>query len=137
LNVDSVLRNNIDTPSAIKNLHELVSSLFTYVTTVESSEPYISEEIINDTIRYIKSILNVFGLDDFEDNNKLNEGKESELVKVVQTIRTELRDISKNIGNKVKPLDKKLSSELQQSIYGLTDNVRDQMNSLGFPLTDK
>jgi cysteinyl-tRNA synthetase len=138
LNVDSALRNNIDTPSVIKNLHELVSSLFTYVTTVESSEPYASEEIINDTVRYIRSILDVFGLDDFEDKNHSNDEKESQLLKVIQDIRTELRHVSKDIVTKVKPLNKELATELQQNIFKLTDRVRDQiLPNLGFTITDK
>jgi cysteinyl-tRNA synthetase len=139
LNVDSALRNNIDSPSVIKNLHELVSALFTYVTTVESSETYASEEIINDTKKYVKTMLDVFGLDDFDDNNNnSNEGKESQLLKVIQTIRTELRDCAKNIGTKVKPLDKALATELQQSIYKLTDMVRDKLlPDIGVSITDK
>ncbi len=137
LDVDKSLRNNIDTCNTIKLLHELVSSLFIYVTTVESSETYVSEEIINDTIRYVKSILDMFGLDDFDDSNNSNPGKESELLKVIQTIRSEMRDCAKIIGTKLKPLDKMLASELQQSIYKLTDKVRDQMKNLGIPLTDK
>lgn len=140
LNIGNALRNNIDTPCAIKSLHELVSSLFTYVTTVESSETYASQEIINDTMRYVKTILDVFGLDDFDDNNKSNDGKETELLKVIQTIRTELRNCAKNIGTKVKPLDKQLASELQQNIYKLTDTIRDQilpnLNN-DYKLTDK
>ena len=136
LNVDSALRSNINTPSVIKSLHELVSSLFKYVTEIEKSEPYISEEIVNDCVCYVKSMLHVFGLDDFDDNN-FNDGKEQELIKVIQNIRTELRDCAKTIGTKVKPLDKSLANELQQNVYKLTDNIRDQMNSLGFPLTDK
>jgi cysteinyl-tRNA synthetase len=138
LNVDGSLRNNIDTPSIIQKLHELVGSLFTYVTTVESSETYASEEIINDTISYVKSMLHIFGLDDFDDNNNSNDGKESQLLKVIQDIRTELRDVAKNIGIKIKPLNKDLASELQQSIYKLTDKVRNVvLPSLGFQLTDK
>lgn len=138
INVDASLRDNINTVSVIKSLHELVSSLYQYVTEVENSEEiYVSEEIINDTVSYVKSILDVFGLDDFDVSYGSNNGKEYDLVKVVQNIRTELRDISKNIGNKVKSLDKKLSGELQQCIYKLTDDVRDEMESLGFPLTDK
>src|SRR5690606_29401815 len=54
LNVDSYLRSNIDTPNVIKSLHKLVSLLFTYVTDVEKKETYVSEEIINDTISYVK-----------------------------------------------------------------------------------
>lgn len=137
LKIDLALRNNIDTPSSIKNLHELVSSLFTYVTTVESSETYVSEEIINDTISYVRQMLNIFGLDDFDVKNNPNGGKEIELLKVIQDIRTELRVFSKNYGTKLKPLDKGFATELQQSIFSLTDRVRDQMDSLGFPLTDK
>jgi cysteinyl-tRNA synthetase len=139
LNVDSSLRNNIDTPNVIKTLHELVSGLFTYVATVESSETYASEEIINDTVSYVRSILNVFGLDDFDDKNCSSDGKETQLLKAIQDIRTELRDVAKNIMTKVKPLDKNLASELQQSIYTLTDRVRDQvLPSLGLQqLTDK
>ena len=38
MNVVSSLKCNIDTSSVIKLLHELVGSLFTYVTTVEKSE---------------------------------------------------------------------------------------------------
>jgi len=138
LNVGLALRSNIDTPSVIKLLHELVGSLFTYVTTVESSETYVSEEIINDTINYVRSILVVFGLDDFNDNNKSNDGKETELLKVIQDIRSEMRNVAKNIVTKVKPLDKSLASELQQNIYKLSDTVRDQiLPSLGFTITDK
>ncbi len=137
-NIFESLKNNIDTPTTIKILHELVGSLFTYVTTVESSEVYASEEIIKDSVSYIRSILDVFGLDNFDDNNNSNTGKEIELLKVIQDVRTELRNVTKNIGNKVKPLDKSLASELQQSIYKLSDTVRDQiLPSLGFTITDK
>ena len=139
LDVDSVLRNDIDTPSVIKSLPELVSSLYQYATTVESSENYTSEEIINDTVRYVKSILDVFGLDDFDDKQNSNDGKETQLLKVIQDIRTELRDdVAKNIVTKVKPLNKELASELRQSIYKLTDTVRDKiLPNLGFTITDK
>jgi cysteinyl-tRNA synthetase len=140
LDVDASLRSNIDTPNVIRILHELVGSLFTYITTVESSETYSSEEIINDTVSYIKSILNVFGLDDFDDMNQTNNGieKETKLLKVIQDIRTDLRDVAKNIVTKVKPLDKNLANELQQSIYKLTDNVRDHvLPNLGLQLIDK
>lgn len=137
MNVDVSLRNNIDTPNTIKLLHELVSSLFTYVTTVESSEAYTSEEIINDTVRYVKSILDVFGLDDFNDTNNSNNGSEEKLLKVIQDVRTELRDVSKHISNKVKEFDKGVAKELSQSLYTLTDKIRYQMKNLGFPLTDK
>ncbi len=33
----------------------------------------------------------MFGLDDFDDNNISNQGKESELLKVIQNVRNELR----------------------------------------------
>lgn len=135
LNVDLFLRSNINTPNVIKLLHELVSSLFTYVTTVEKSETHASEEIINNTIDYVKSILNVFGLDDM---NNSNNGSEDKLLKVISDIRYELRYIAKNIVTKVKPLDKSLANELQQNIFDLTDKVRDQvLPSLGLQLTDK
>ena len=135
MNVDSYLRSNIDTPNVIKLLQELVSSLFTYIATVEKSETYVSEEIINDTIDYIKSILNVFGL---EDMNNFNNGSDGKLLKVIFDIRGELRDIAKNIVTKVKPLDNSLANELQQNIFNLTDKVRDQvLPNLGLQLTDK
>lgn len=136
LNVGSALRSNIDTPSVIKLLHELVSSLFIYVTDVEKSEINLSEEIINDTVNYVSSILVVFGLD--FDNNKSNDGKENELLKVIQDIRSEMRNLAKNIVIKVKPLDNNLASELQQNVYKLSDTIRDQiLPDLGFTITDK
>lgn len=138
LKVDSALRCNIDTPAVIKLLHELVGSLFTYVTTAERSETYVSYEIVNDTNRYVKTILNVFGLDDFDDKNVSSNWMENKLIKVIQDIRTELRYIAKDIAAKVKPLNKALSNELQQSIYSLTDDVRDRMlPNLGLQLTDR
>jgi cysteinyl-tRNA synthetase len=141
LNVDSFLRSNIDTPNVIKSLHELVSSFFTYVTNVEKKETNASEEIINDTSSYVKSILSVFGIDDFDgsdEKKKSNDETETKLLKVIQDIRTELRDVAKDIVTKVKPLDKNVARELQQSIYKLTDKVRDKvLPSLGLQLTDK
>ena len=137
LDVDSSLRSNINTPDVIKFLHELVSSLFVYITTVEKAETIVSEEIINDCVYYVRSMLNVFGLDDSDKNTSNNE-MQGKLLKVIQDIRTELRDVAKNIGNKIKPLNKILAIELQQSIYKLTDQVRNQiLPNLGLQLTDK
>jgi cysteinyl-tRNA synthetase len=137
LSVDSSLRSNINTPNVIKLLQELVGSLFTHIMTVEKSETYVSEEIINDTIYYIKSILDVFGLDSFDDMDNSDNGLGDNLLKVIYDIRYELRDIAKNIVTKVKPLDKSLAIELRQSIFNLTDKVRDQvLPSLGIHLTD-
>ena len=39
----------LQTKSISPLLHELISSLFTYVTTVKNSETYAPKEIINDT----------------------------------------------------------------------------------------
>jgi cysteinyl-tRNA synthetase len=142
LDISSFLRSNIDTPNVIKKLHDLTSSLFIYVTNVEKSEMNISEEIINDTVNYVKSILTMFGLDQEDNENNENEkksdsDKEQKLLKVIQNMRTELRDITKDISTKVKPLDKNLAKDLQQSIYKLTDNIRDNvLPELGYKLTD-
>lgn len=138
LDVDSALRHNIDTPCVIKYLHELVNSLYQYVTLIESSETHLSEEIINDTVHYVRSMLNVFGLDDFDNtgNQDHNDGKVNQLLKIIQDIRTNIRseliDCAKNIMTKVKPFDKDLAIELQQSIFKATDKIRAQLQ-----LTDK
>jgi len=50
-------------------------------------ETTASEEIINDTVSFIRSTLNVFGLDDFDNMNRSNDGKEKELLKVIQRYR--------------------------------------------------
>ena len=104
-------KNNIDTPTTIIILHELVGSIITYVTTVESSELYASEEIIKDTVRYVNSILVMFGLDEFNKTNHQDNGSKEKLLKVIQ--------------------------ELSQNLYTLTDKVRDQIKNLGHSLTDK
>ncbi len=44
LNVYASLKNNIDTTTTIKILHELVGSIFIYVTIVESSETYMHQK---------------------------------------------------------------------------------------------
>lgn len=140
ININTKLMDNVDTPSVIKILHTLTSDLFKYVSEIDVSSGMISKEIITDYVNYIQKILSMFGLigNQSEDKNDSNNGMENKLLKVIQDIRTELRDVAKNIVTKVKPLDKNLATELQQSIYQLTDRLRNEtLPSIGVNLTDK
>lgn len=135
LTVDSFLRNNIDTSSVIKSLHELGGSMFTYVTTTETEDTNISEELIDNTLSFVKKILVLFGLT-FDD--KINGSNDEKLLGVISHIRSDLRTIAKDMATQIKPLDKNLAKSLPQSLYKLTDDIRDTiLPSIGIHLTDK
>ena len=133
ISIDSELRNNINTLNCIKILHELGSQMFIYVKTVEGLNLIVSSELLSDTLEYIKSILCVFGLT--FDKVSTNDDK---LLGVISDIRTNIRIIAKDIGNKVKQLDKNLAREVTQTLYELTDRIRDKdLPAIGIQLTDK
>lgn len=56
--IDTHLRNNIDTPSVIKELYTLTNSLYSYMKS--SDQPQI--QIIKDTSDYVRHILEIFGI---------------------------------------------------------------------------
>lgn len=135
LKVDSFLRNNIDTSSAIKSLHDLGGAMFTYVTTTEGEENSVSEELITNTMEFVKKMLVLFGLV-FDEKN--GGSKEDELLKVIFKMRTDLRLIAKEMTKKVKPVDKQLAKDIPQMLYDYTDNIRDNiLPSMGIQVTDK
>jgi len=136
--IDISLRNNIDTPSSIKYLDELIKVLYIYVTESEYRNEMISKEILIDISTYVKKILSVFGLtiissskiDDSECSNKL--------IKVISDIRIELRNTAKIMAQKLKPIDQTASKEIPKDLYALTDKIRDVMlPEIGIKLVDK
>lgn len=134
IDVDRYLRDNIDTPSVVKALHELASRLFVYIS--ESNES-ISKEIITDTVAYIQNIFDVFGLYLNRTENKVDDSNQK-LLKVISDIRVDLRTIAKDIATKLKPLDKELAKQIPQLLYKLTDKVRDNdLPAIGIQLVDK
>lgn len=136
IDVDRALRNNIDTPEVMRILHEYTKSVFVYTTTVEGN--MVSEQIITDSVTFVKSILNMFGLTLEATNKENTSDKEDKLVKVIADLRMEIRDVAKDISTKIKPLDKQLAKDLSQQLYQLTDRVRDQiLPSIGTVLTDR
>ncbi|VBB18759.1 Cysteinyl-tRNA Synthetase [Yasminevirus sp. GU-2018] len=136
MQVDERLRDNIDTPAVIKLLQELISNLFKYVSETETEGDLISKEIVTDVVGYVKRILSMFGVSiGSEKGSDSNEGK---LLKVISDIRGELRTTAKNIGTKLKSVDKTLSTEVPKELYALTDRIRDKMlPEIGVQLTDK
>jgi cysteinyl-tRNA synthetase len=138
LDVDMALKNNINTPNVIKILHNLASSLFIYVKQCEEIEQsgITSQQILYDTMIYIKNILNMFGID--IDINSEIVGKEQQLIKVIADLRNDIRTVAKNTSNKIKHLDIKLAKELSQNLFKLTDDLRDiVLPNIGIKLTDK
>jgi cysteinyl-tRNA synthetase len=129
---DQALKDNINTSNAIKVLHGLGGDMFTYVKHVEEVEKCSAKELILDTLDFIKKMLELFGLK-FE---KI--GNDDKLLGVISTIRTDIRDLAKEVGAMIKPLDKDLAKKVVVSLYGLTDRIRDHdLPAIGISLTDK
>lgn len=147
--IDEHLRDNLDTRSVVLKLHDLASSLYTYVESIESKCGRIDGTLIQNTLDVIRSTLTMFGstifsndTSSFEKSNKFKKSKKSkeqDLIKVISDIRTDLRVLAKTVANKSKTdtTARELGSQLMGSLFQMTDDIRDKrLVEIGVDLTD-
>lgn len=118
------LSNNLNTLNAIKIMHDICKSIFIYIKL--NSDELISSEILLDAKELIKMHLVSFGIDSFE----IESLKLIELVKLVSSIRTNIRDIAKYSSSKD-------CKTISSCLYNLSDEIRDKkLKELGYELVD-
>jgi cysteinyl-tRNA synthetase len=137
--VDSMLRDNLDTPEVIFTLKNLVSQIYQYVENAEAEEQVFSTHLVDMGYRYVVEILSMFGLTIFESEN--SSSKEDDLIKVVSDIRADVRGLATSISKTTRKLDGDVKVEVRKiatGLYELSDNIRDKkLADLGINLTDK
>ena len=143
--IDAALRSNLNTPKVMTILKELVNLTFRYVESVESSaNNVINTRLVESVHSLIVELLNMFGLTLFTSNqNQSRESKEEGLIKIVSEIRTDLREVAKDVSKssrsyKDQPEVKQQILTIANRLYTMTDDIRDlKLKAIGIDLTDK
>lgn len=127
LSVDRSLRDNLSTPQVIDTLREMIASMYRYY-----QQKDLPHALIESTMNYVESILTMLGFTFSAQSNK------QELLQIIQKMRREIRTIAADTQRLIKPTDPNLAKTISQSLYRLTDSVRDSwLRDVGIELVDE
>jgi hypothetical protein len=122
-------------------LQQLVSDTFGYVEQVEGDDGTICSQLVKMAHSHVVKILDMFGLTIFDTEGRTS--KETDLIRVVSDIRTDLRNVAKNAMKMARThkSDPEVGGDFRSvatSLYELTDEIRDRkLKKIGVELTDK
>ncbi|EGC32916.1 hypothetical protein DICPUDRAFT_155084 [Dictyostelium purpureum] len=118
LKVEKDLANDFDTPAVVESLQSLMKQTRESIDTIDTDLLYNIQD-------YIKSILNVFGLDVSNLSNlptNVGDNTNEFLLETLMDLRSDLKKLLKDVPNSQDPSFKEIKSKL----YKITDQVRDK-----------
>lgn len=134
---DESLKNNLDTPGVIKTLQTLITSVYSYIETIDAEFGHYDGELVRRAHEFVVDTLSMFGLAMFD---KAQSGKEEDLVKIISDVRTDLRGLAREVMDAVRSgaTTKTVAATATRGLFQMTDDIRDvKLPTIGIELTDQ